>query len=288
MQRHSESNEHGRQAMVKYVVGRKPIGWFKEGRNTRKHRVEAALRQMGKSLRVRQIHPALARSDGTTLDGWSRVLAAGLEGLAELDVIITDEELTESDIGIIQWVSAEHRSGLTDGEKWRGACELMQMNTHWTPKDLGEALGLEPHNVTVLLSPCKLIAAAQDALTEGKIGLSVSYAISKAKDDAEQAELLALHFAGATRDELDRVRKNSQSVSPKSKKKKKLKPASRIKRFKFGTPNLSIMVSGTECSLKDLAVALHEIAEGAEQAEAKGWDAVTYEMVYRKGGAVQP
>ena len=64
------------------------------------------------------------------------------------------------------------------------------MNPSWQLKDLAEALHLDPSTVTRLLSPSKCIPAVQDALKQGKIGISDCYPISKLPE-SEQAGLLA-------------------------------------------------------------------------------------------------
>ena len=257
------------------VIARKPLDWFKEGKNARKHRAEAMLRGLGKSLRIRQIHAIIARLDGTVLDGWSRVLAAMMEGLTELDVTITDEELTDTDIAVIQHVSAEHRSALTDGEKWRSACALLQMNMNWGPRELCDALGLEPASVTILLSPCKCVAAVQDALMEGKISLSVVYAISKASSPEEQLNLLNLKLHGATRDELDRVRKQ-----------RKAPVAALVKRMKLESDSVVFSITGN-FTLGDVGKQMQDIGKEISKAAGNGVSPGTFERLFREERAIK-
>lgn len=252
----------------KYVCARKRLDWCREGKNDRQ-RSESFLRALGKSLRIRQVNAVLARSDGTVVDGWSRVLAARLEGLTELDVIITDEELTESDLVLIQWVSAEHRSGLTDGEKWRKACELMSMNLQWTPADLGAVLGLEPPSVTILLSGCKCCTAVQDALMAGQISLSVTYSISKAANEAEQMELLTQYLGGATRKDLDDARKERKSVN---------KPAKPVKRLKLEVDDLVLNLAG-DFTLAMAGKAMVDLGNRALKAAKEGVEPKTFERL---------
>jgi len=64
----------------------KPLGWFKVGPQARKHFEEADLRQLGESLKVKQLQPVLAREDGWLIAGERRLRAATLVGLPELMV----------------------------------------------------------------------------------------------------------------------------------------------------------------------------------------------------------
>jgi ParB family chromosome partitioning protein len=103
------------------VLATKPLSWFKVAPQARRHFDEAELRQLGESLKVKQVQPVLAREDGTLMAGERRYRAAKLVGLAELLVVITDEPLTETQVKVIQLTENLHRSDLRDSEKWR-AC----------------------------------------------------------------------------------------------------------------------------------------------------------------------
>lgn len=97
----------------------KPLAWFKVAAQVRQHFDEAELRLLGESLKVKQLQPVLARSDGTLIAGERRFRAASLVGLKELEVVINEEPLTESQVRIFQLTENIHRADLTDAEKWR-------------------------------------------------------------------------------------------------------------------------------------------------------------------------
>lgn len=97
----------------------KPLSWFKIAPQARRHFDEAELRQLGESLKVKQLQPVLARPDGTLIAGERRFRTASLASLANLDVVITDESLTESQLRIFQLTENLHRADLRDSEKWR-------------------------------------------------------------------------------------------------------------------------------------------------------------------------
>ena len=73
------------------TLASKPLNWFKVALQARRHFEEAELRQLGESLKVKQLQPVLARSDGTLIAGERRLRAAKLAGLTELLVVISDE-----------------------------------------------------------------------------------------------------------------------------------------------------------------------------------------------------
>ena len=59
----------------------KPLNWFKVARQARQHFDEAELRQLGESLKVKQLQPVVARPDGLLIAGERRLRAARLVGL---------------------------------------------------------------------------------------------------------------------------------------------------------------------------------------------------------------
>src|SRR5688572_28778836 len=107
---------------------RKPLSWFKIAAQARKHFDEPELRRLGESLASKQIHPVLARPDGSLIAGERRHRAATLDGLKELEVVITEEPLTESQVRILQLTENIHRANLADAEKWRACEELLKLN----------------------------------------------------------------------------------------------------------------------------------------------------------------
>jgi len=90
----------------------KPLNWFKVTPQARRHFDEAELRQLGESLKVKQLQPVLARPDGTLIAGERRLRAATLVGLPELIVIISDEPLTATRIKVFQLTENLHRAVL--------------------------------------------------------------------------------------------------------------------------------------------------------------------------------
>lgn len=110
----------------------KPLSWFKIAPQARKHFEEADLRQLGDCIKARgQYQPVLAKPDGTLIAGERRYRAAKLVGLPTLDVVITEEPLTDTQVKVIQLTENLHRADLKDSEKWRACEELLRLNPGW-------------------------------------------------------------------------------------------------------------------------------------------------------------
>jgi ParB family chromosome partitioning protein len=250
----------------------KPLTWFKVAPQARRHFEEAELRQLGESLKVKQLQPVLARPDGTLIAGERRLRAATLVGLSELMVVISDEPMTESQLRVFQLTENVHRADLRDAEKWHACEELLRLNPGWSNKDLAAHLKLSESTVTKYLAPSRCIPEVQQALEAGRVGITAVYEISRAPAE-QQGELLHLKLSGASRDGLaERVRKQKRDAAPQV----------RVKRIACPLPSgVSIVVTGAELSLDDLIEALAEAHKEARKAREQGLDAKTLSAVMR-------
>jgi ParB family transcriptional regulator, chromosome partitioning protein len=234
---------------------------------------EEELRQLGESLKIRQIHPIVMRTDRLVIDGERRVRAGLLVGLKELLAIITDEELTANQITTIQFVSAFHRADLTGYEKWQAMLAIKAAEPNATNKELADRLGIDPKMVKVLLSPSACPPAAQEGLRAGTLGISDCYELSKNPLD-QQDGLLALKLGGASRDELarhGRSRRNGNTA-----------PSVRVPKLKVCmTSGVVITIAGGDLSLEDAAKELSEAAAQMRRAEKDGFTAKTFQNVMR-------
>ena len=251
---------------------RKPLSWYKTAPQARQHFDDAELRQLGESLKVKQLQPVVARPDGLLIAGERRLRAASLVGLEELLVVISEEPLTESELRILQLSENLHRADLRDCEKFRACEELLRLNPAWTNKDLAAHLKLGESTVTKYLSPSRCIAEVQEALEAGRIGITACYEISRAPQE-QQAELLRLKLAGTSRDALaDRVRKQKQQSVPQV----------RVKRITCPLPSgVNVVISGKEVSLDELIDSLGEAQKEARKAREQGLDAKTFSAVMK-------
>jgi ParB family chromosome partitioning protein len=249
---------------------RKPLAWFKTKPQARKEFDEAELRQLGESLKVRQLQPVLARSDGTLVAGERRFRAAGLTGLDTLEVIISDEDLSESEIRLIQITENLKRKDLTDAEKTEAFEDLLRLNPSWTNKDLAAHLHISESMVTKYRSPSSASPEVREAFKAGKLGITTVYEISRVPTE-KQPELLHLALNGTSRDGLaDRIRKDRKRETPQV----------RIKRVVCPLPSgISITVAGAELSLDELIESLAEAQKEAKKAREQSLDVRTWQRV---------
>ncbi|MBI1321626.1 ParB/RepB/Spo0J family partition protein [bacterium] len=258
----------------------KPVAWFKVASQVRQHFDDLELQRLGESLKTRQLQPVLAKSDGTLIAGERRLRAAKLVGLTELQVIVSDEPMSETDLRIVQLAENIHRADLTDAEKWQACEELLQLNAGWTNKDLAAHLKLAESTVTKYLSATRCIPEVQQALVSGEIGITTTYEISRA-DVGQQAGLLALKRSGASRDGLARQVRQAKAKDVSA---SKTKPAakSQIKRIVCPLASgVSISVSGTELSLDGFIESLAEAQKEAKKAREQLLDAKTFAAVMK-------
>jgi ParB/RepB/Spo0J family partition protein len=254
-------------------VLKKPPAWFKpDPGQARKHFIESELRELGESMRIRQLQPVLASPDGTLIAGERRWRAATLVGLTSLDVIVTDEPLTQTQLRVTQLTENVHRADLTEAEKYRACEELLRLNPGWTNKDLSAHLHLSEPTVTKYLAPGRAIPEVRQALEAGQVGITTVYEIAKAPAEA-QARLLQMSLAGESRDGLARhVRSAKQTAAPQT----------RVKRIVCPLPSgISVTVSGKELSLDELIDSLGEAQKQAKKAREDGLDAKTFTAVLK-------
>src|SRR5580704_15562883 len=153
--------------MPEFTLTRKPLSWFKKNPKNRKPDDEQKLRHLGESLRVGQVHPILAQPDGEIIAGHRRFGGALLVGLTDLEVKISDQQLSESEAKMWQLTENLHREDLTAYEKWQDCAALRALNPTWNAKELADYLNLDPSSITRNLSPSKTIPEAQEALKQG-------------------------------------------------------------------------------------------------------------------------
>jgi ParB/RepB/Spo0J family partition protein len=249
----------------------KPLSWFKVKPQARQEFDEGGLRQLGESMKTHgQLQPVLARPDGALIAGERRLRAANLVGLPTLQVIITEDLLSDTQIKVIQLIENLHRSDLRDSEKWRAFEELLRLNPGWSNKDLAARLNLSESTVTKYHAPSRCIPEVQNALVAGKLGITAVYEISRVPAE-QQAELLRLKLAGTSRDGLaEHVRKQKRNGTPQV----------RVKRISCPLPSgVGIVVTGEGLSLDDLIEALAETLKEAKKAREQSLDIKTFSLL---------
>jgi len=250
----------------------KPLSWFKTNPQVRKAFDESELRLLGESLRHKQLQPVLAKPDGTIIAGERRYRAAKLAELPNLMVIVTEEPLTEAEVMTIQLEENIHRADLTGYEQSQGAQELLRLKPDWDQKTLAEHLHRDPSSVTRLLSPGKCTLAWQEALRDGKVGISDCYAASKLLTPEDQAGLLALKLSGRSRDDLEQAGRKKRAGNP---------PAVRVPSIKIPLANgMSVVIKGEAIDLEQGIEVLKDAIKAMTKARDNGLQAVTAQKVW--------
>lgn len=234
---------------------------------------ETELDRLGADLAFRGVLvPLLIKPDGTIIDGERRWRAAKRRGIKDLPVITTEKALQDKELRGIQLATVFHREDLSGYERWTACAELMCMNPGWKIQDLTDFLHLDPSMGTRLLSPSRCIPAVQEALKEGKIGISTCYAMSKCATPEEQAKMLAAALNGATRDQLEQAVRKSRNGAAATVK---------LSRVKIAMPQgASVVVSGADLSMSELVELLAETLKEARKA-AEQYDVKTFQSMMR-------
>lgn len=253
-------------------IATKPLSWFILAPQVRKDYDQDELKRLGESMKsLGQLQPVGAKADGTVLWGHRRLLAARLVGISALQVIITDRQMSDSEIRLIQLTENMHRADLSGYEKWLACSELLSMNPAWQMKDLAQHLSIDPSMATRILSPSRCSPAWQQALKEGKVGISDCYAASKLEPEA-QADLLALKLSGASRDAIEQAGRKTRKGTT---------PAVRLSRVKIAMPQgAMVVVSGNELSMSDVVELLVETLKEARKA-AEQYDVKTFQSMMK-------
>jgi len=236
------------------------------------------LTALGESLKKKQHVPVLARSDGTIIDGHRRWLAAKRVGLAQLDVIVTDEPMTPAQIKVIQLVTALHRADLKPYEQFRGCIDWLALNPGCTAKDLAARIDRDPSMVGRILSLAKCIQAVQQAAADGKLGPSQWYEISKTVAEAEQQAMLAATLAGESREQLVRRGRKLRNGEAHGEKVNRLQ-------IPLGGSR-SVTIAGSNLSLDDGIEMLQETLKFARKAQGENLDGKTWARVMKQRAKV--
>src|SRR5262245_55013743 len=142
--------------MSMHTFARKPLSWLKIKENVRKSCDRNGLEELAASLQKHgQQQPIVCLPDGTVIDGHRRALALEIVGLTEVEVVITDRPLTESDIKLIQLMVNIQRESLSDYDQWQALETVRRFNPTWTNATLAEAIGKREDWVTRCLAAGK-------------------------------------------------------------------------------------------------------------------------------------
>ncbi len=227
------------------------------------------VKQLAADLAANGLHQAIGVLAGQRIIfGHGRYAAAKSLGWKEIEAKVYPATLSETQWKVIRATENLQRTDLTGYEKWQLGLELLKLNPLWQGKDLAEHLSLDPSMVTRLLCPSKCIPAAQDALKQGKIGISTCYAISKCATPEEQAAMLAAALGGTSRDALERQGRKRRNGTV---------PAVKLSKVKIAmTGGVNLVISGKKGFgmseiVELLADTLKAAKKAAEQYDVSTW-----------------
>ena len=249
-----------------------PVEKFKpDPKELTRHDDPDAVARLGHDMLANgQLQAVGATEDATMTRG--QILAAKAVGIKTVEVKVYPAWIGDTQFRLIRGAENIHRKDLTGYQKWMLCADLMCGNPQWAMKDLAEGMHLDPSMVTRLLSPSKCTPAWQDALRDGKVGISDCYSASLLSP-ADQAGLLALKLGGASRDEIARVsRKRRNGTTPTVK-------LSRV-RCPLSTGTV-VTVQGAEMTLEEMIEAFRPALEAARRANKDAIDIKTAERVWR-------
>jgi ParB/RepB/Spo0J family partition protein len=238
--------------------------------------MEAELKAIAQSWLNVPIHPIIVRPDLTIADGHRRVAGLELLGVNEVDVFITDDDLTDGQLVEIALLSAVHRKGLSDYERVQAMKRIAAAHPDWSKKRLAEHLDMDPSMVTKMLPAGEPIPAVEDAFKAGRIGIGDRYNISLLPP-AEQPVPLELKLSGASRDEVareSRKRRNGNGA-----------PAVRTSRIRIPlateTATGTVTLAGDAIDLEDAENLLKEALKAIRSAKDKGLNSTTAQKVWK-------
>ena len=108
--------------------------------------------------------------------GGCRYRAALLGGLKDLQVIVCDRPLSDSEVRLIQLTENMHRADLSGHEKSAGLRRNSRRKPDMGMKDLAENLHLDLSMVTRLLSPSKCSPACRKRSPQERSGSAIATA----------------------------------------------------------------------------------------------------------------
>ncbi len=247
-----------------------PVGWFRVLANVRKFFSKEELEELQASLRAEgQLQPLGAYKDGTLYWGQRRLMAATGAGLTHLDTYVFETPLSDTQVRIFQMAENLKRQEITVQEQVHGCIEILQLNPSWDRKECGKHLHVKGPVITRWLAYLDCVPEVQAAFDQAAVNLTQMYAISKAPPE-QQHTLLAFSLAGATRDEVEKARRQQKEVAPAN--------GQRTRRLKVPLPSSGVMVTidGKTLTMPDLHKIAEELLKETTKGRKAGFEALTW------------
>lgn len=163
-----------------------------------------------------QLQPIRVRKVGdkyVIVDGARRFEAAKIAGLAELDAIVEERDLTPAEITERSLIANCQREDLTPTEKAFGIKALMDA-TGENCSEVALRLGMTGSTVSRLLTIVALPKAILDQISAGKIPASAAPELAKIQDPSKQQEIADQLASGKlTRDGVANATKRKKRAS---------------------------------------------------------------------------
>jgi ParB family chromosome partitioning protein len=190
-----------------------------------------------------QLQPILVRWEETLeqykiISGEQRYRACKHAGLETVDCIIVEDDLSESDVRVLQLIENLHRTDLKPMEKARAYQELIAVN-RWSKVQLAEALGLPNSAVSQTLALLELPEDVQAKVESEQIPARTAYEIQKLDDEDKQRELAERVTAEKlTRDQTASAVRQLKGKKAPARRRPKASPAPRLpetREYRFAT-----------------------------------------------------
>jgi ParB family chromosome partitioning protein len=232
----------------------------------RKEFTESSLQELASSfLQVGQLQPVIVQRIGDRyllLAGERRLRAAQLAGLASIDAIVEEANLSSSDVCQRQLIENLQRDELTPLEVAAGIKELMEA-TGWTASEVSGKLGLSAATVSRTLSLLRLPEGIKSQVRSGELIANVAYELGKIDDATMQIEIANKVIAeGLTRDGVSQMVKRKKSAAAVT----DAKPSARAKIELGGGRSVTLSGPGL-ASLSTAIEWLQEVLAKAKKAD---------------------
>lgn len=261
---------------MKGRFARHPIASLKRHAIRLRQRSKEELEALARSWLKQPVHPIVCRPDLTVADGHGRLDGLELLGETEVDVFITDQDLTDDELTELGFVTAYHRAPLDDYEQAHAVKKIHDARPGLTLKALAEALGLDPSEPTRLLSLFDCEPEVQQAARDGRIGKTDWYAIKRSPD---QLAALVMKLNGSTRDDIERESRRQKNAGGEA------TPAVRLPKLKIEVASEAatgtVNVAGEALDLEAAETLLKEAIKLVRAARDKNLDPKTAQAVWK-------
>lgn len=254
-----------------------PLNKITTRKQVRSNFDQEAIEGLAATLRIHgQLQPIRVQKVGdefVIVDGERRFRAAPLADMSELQCLVEDHELSQTEVTERSLVANCQREDLTPLEEARGIALLMEV-AGLSASGAATRLGMTNSKVSRALSLLSLSADVQEQIAAGKIAASAAIEIAKVRDPERQEALAAQVAAGQlTRDGVAAAAKSKVRIKPN-----RSKPVSRRMVAMLGMGR-SVTVVGQTLSLEAVVEWLEDLLARARKAKSQCLSLSTFEKL---------